>query len=219
MFSAVVFLSLLFAELGMIVITVDGRGSQGRSKAFHDGSYAGLSQAGHLDDHVAAIRQLAARYPYIDLDRVGIYGGSGGGYATAHAMFTFPDVFKVGVSDAGNHDQRGYLALWGETYNGPEKDRNYLDAANPTLAANLKGKLLLMHGDMDTNVLPLHTLQVVDALIKANKTFDMLIIPNSGHTTLVNSPYALRRAWDYMSENLIHTPPPETFDLSKMKLH
>jgi dipeptidyl aminopeptidase/acylaminoacyl peptidase len=206
-----------FAELGMIVITVDGRGTHGRSKAFHDESYAGLSQAGHLDDHVAAIRQLAARYAYIDLDRVGIYGGSGGGYATTHAMFTFPDFFKVGIADAGNHDQRGYLAAWGETYNGPEKDRNYLDAANEALAANLKGKLLLMHGDMDTNVLPLHTLQVVNALIKANKNFDMLIVPNAGHTAMLGSPYAIRRAWDYFTVNLIHAEPPQDFDLSKIK--
>ena len=107
------------AELGFIVFNVDGRGSFGRSKAFHDESYGGLGQARHLDDNVAAIKQLAQRYPYIDADRAGIYGISGGGYATAHAMFTYSDVFKVGVADAGNHDQRAYLQVWGETYNGP----------------------------------------------------------------------------------------------------
>jgi len=202
------------AELGFIVVLVDGRGSHGRSKRFHDESYGGLAQAGHLDDHVAVLRELGRRYPYMDLDRVGIYGTSGGGYATAHAMAMFPDFFKVGVADAGNHDQRGYIAVWGETYNGPESGNNYTDAANPLLVGNIKGKLFLLHGDMDSNVFPSQTLQLVDALIRANKDFELLIVPNAGHGTLLLSRYALRRSWDFFVRNLMHAEPPPEYDLT-----
>ena len=196
------------AELGFIVIATDGRGSQGRTKAFREESYGGLGQAGHLDDHVAVIRELARRYPYMNLDRVGIYGTSGGGYATVKALATFPDFFKVGVADAGNHDQRGYLAVWGETYNGPEDGTNYTAAANRLFAENIKGKLFLLHGDMDSNVLPSHTLQVADALIKANRDFDLLIVPNAGHGTLEPRSYALRRAFDFLVRHLMGVEPP-----------
>lgn len=201
-----------YAELGFIVVLVDGRGTHGRSKAFHDESYGGLAQAGHLDDHVAVIRELARRYPYMDLDRVGIYGISGGAYATVHAMATFPDFFKVGIADAGNHDQRGYLAVWGETYNGPESGGNYAEASNALLASSIQGKLFLLHGDMDSNVFPSHTLQVVDALIKANKDFDLLIVPNAGHGTLQPRSYPLRRAWDFMVRNLMNARPPDHYE-------
>jgi dipeptidyl aminopeptidase/acylaminoacyl peptidase len=204
-----------FSELGFVVVIVDGRGTPGRTKTFHDESYGGLGQAGHLDDHVAVLKELGARYPYMDLDRIGIYGGSGGGYATANALFRYPDTFKVGVSDAGNHDQRGYITTWGENYNGPEKGDSYASAANKTFAAGLKGKLFLMHGDMDINVFPDLTLQLVDALIKANKDFDLLIVPNAGHTAMLNSLYARRRAWDYMVTNLMGAEPPHEYDLSK----
>jgi dipeptidyl aminopeptidase/acylaminoacyl peptidase len=202
-----------YAELGFIVVVTDGRGSHGRSKRFHDESYGGLSQAGHLDDHVAVIKELARRYPYMDLDRVGIYGTSGGGYATVHAMEMFPDFFKVGVSDAGNHDQRGYIAVWGETYNGPVSGSNYTDAANPLLVDRIKGKLFLMHGDMDSNVLPSQTFQLADALIKANKDFDMLIVPNAGHGLLILDTYPLRRAWDFLVRNLMQAEPPAGYNL------
>lgn len=202
-----------YAELGFIVVVVDGRGSHGRSKRFHDESYGGLSQAGHLDDHVAVIKELARRYPYMDLDRVGIFGTSGGGYATVHAMEMFPEFFKVGVSDAGNHDQRGYIAVWGETYNGPESGSNYTDAANPLLVDRIKGKLFLLHGDMDSNVLPSQTFQLADALIKANKDFEMLIVPNGGHGLLILDAYPLRRAWDFLVRNLMQAEPPAGYNL------
>lgn len=202
-----------YAELGFIVVMVDGRGSHGRSKRFHDESYGGLAQAGHLDDHVAVLRELSHRYPYMDLDRVGIYGTSGGGYATVHAMELFPDFFKVGVADAGNHDQRGYIAVWGETYNGPVSGSNYTDAANPLSAYKIKGRLFLLHGDMDSNVLPSQTLQLVDALIRANKDFELLIVPNAGHGALFNR-YALRRSWDFLVRNLMHAEPPPDYDLA-----
>jgi dipeptidyl aminopeptidase/acylaminoacyl peptidase len=203
-----------YAELGFIVVLTDGRGSQGRSKRFHDESYGGLSQAGHLDDHVAVLRELGRRYPYMDLDRVGIYGTSGGGYATVHAMEMYPDFFKAGVADAGNHDQRGYIAVWGETYNGPESGSNYTAAANPLHVSTIKGKLFLLHGDMDSNVLPSQTLQLADALIRANKDFELLIVPNAGHGALLFSRYALRRSWDFLVRNLLHAEPPPDYDLA-----
>jgi dipeptidyl aminopeptidase/acylaminoacyl peptidase len=199
------------AELGFIVVTVDGRGTAGRSKAFHDVSYGGLAQAGNLADHVAVLQELGRRNPFMALDRVGIFGASGGGFATVHAMLTYPDFFKVGVADAGNHDPRAYDSVWGETYNGPEAGRNYLDAANPALAANLKGRLMLLHGDLDSNVLPGQTLMLVDALIKANKDFDLLLVPNAGHTTLLQSPWAMRRALDFLVRQLLGKEPPEGY--------
>lgn len=201
-----------FAQLGFIVVLVDGRGTPGRSKTFLDESYAKLGQAGHLDDHVAALRQLAARNPSMDLTRVGVYGSSGGGYAAARAMFTHPDFYKAAVAAAGNHDQRGYLSIWGETYNGPDDGGNYAQAANAALAANLQGKLLLIHGDMDANVHPSLTLQVANALIEHNKDFEMLIVPNVGHHVLKG--YALRRAWDFLVRHLMGAEPPENYTMS-----
>ena len=118
------------------------------------------------------------------------------------------------MSDAGNHDQRAYLSVWGESYNGPESGTNYTDAANALIAKNLKGKLMLMHGDMDINVSPYLTLQVVDALIKANKDFDLLIVPNNGHGDIWPHTYPLRRAWDYFVRNLMGATPPAGYDLS-----
>ncbi len=201
--------NLAFAQLGTIVVSVDGRGTTERSKTFHDFSYGKLGDPGCLDDHIAVLRELGRRYRWLDLERVGMWGSSGGGYATAHALLTKGDFYKVGVSDAGNHDQRGYIAIWGETYNGPEEGDNYTSAANPLLAAGLKGKLLLLHGDMDANVMPNLTLQLVDALIRANKTFEFEFIPNQGHTTILNPGYALRRTWDFFVQHLIGaTPPP-----------
>jgi dipeptidyl-peptidase 4 len=198
------------AELGFIVVTVDGRGTPLRSKAFLEESYGKLGQAGNLEDHIAAIRQLAQRRAWMDLERVGIFGQSGGGYASTHAILQYPDFYKVAVSGAGNHDQRGYLPVWGESYNGPDDGKNYLEAANAPLAKNLRGKLLLIHGDMDDNVHPALTMQVVDALIKANKDFDMLIVPNAGHGVMMEG-YAQRRQWDYFVRHLMGAEPPADY--------
>jgi dipeptidyl-peptidase-4 len=196
------------AELGFVVVLIDGRGTPGRSKTFLDQSYGKLSSAGTLEDHVAGIKALGAQRPYMDLDRVGIYGYSGGGYGTARALFAYPDFYKVGVAHAGNHDQRGYIAVWGDSYNGPDDGKNYLAASNALIAKNLKGKLLLTHGDMDTNVSPALTMQVVDALIKANKDFDMLLVPNLGHRF---DDYLTRVTWDYFVRNLMGATPPKEY--------
>lgn len=195
------------AELGFIVVTIDGMGSPLRSKAFHDYGYGRMEEAGGLEDHIAGLRQLAERHPYLDLRRVGIFGHSGGGFASTHAILAFPEFYKVAVASAGNHDQRGYSATWGEKYQGLLAGGNYDPQANAPLAANLRGKLLLAFGDMDDNVHPALTIQVIDALIKANKDFDLLILPNRNHAYAAD-PYFVRRRWDYFVRHLLGQEPP-----------
>jgi dipeptidyl aminopeptidase/acylaminoacyl peptidase len=204
------------AELGFIVVEIDGMGNPTRSKTFHDAYYADMGD-NTLPDQVAAMKQIAARYPYVDLDRAGIYGHSGGGYATADAMFRYPDFFKVGVSEAGNHDNREYEDDWGERYQGlltknADGTTNYDGQANQNLAKNLKGHLLLAHGTMDNNVPPNNTLLVVDALIKANKDFDLIMLPNRNHG-FGNDPYMVRRRWDYFVRYLMGAEPPKGYEL------
>jgi dipeptidyl-peptidase-4 len=204
------------AELGFVVIEIDGMGNPTRSKSFHDAYYANMGD-NTLPDQIAAMKQIAEKYPWVDLDRAGIYGHSGGGFATADAMFRYPDFFKVGISEAGNHDNRDYEDDWGERYQGLlTKDTggktNYDDQANPSLAANLKGHLLLAHGTMDTNVPPYNTLLVVDALIKANKDFDLILLPNRNHG-FGNEPYMVRRRWDYFVRYLLGAEPPKNYQL------
>ena len=160
-------------------------GTPWRSKSFHDTWYGDMGD-NTLPDQVTGIKQLAARYPWIDLDRVGIWGHSGGGNATADAMFRYPDFFKVGWAESGNHDNRNYENDWGEKYQGllvthDDGTTNYDNQANEDIAKNLKGHLMLVHGSIDDNVPMGETLLVAQALIKANKNFDMLIIPNVHH--------------------------------------
>jgi dipeptidyl aminopeptidase/acylaminoacyl peptidase len=195
------------AELGFIVVTIDGLGTPFRSKAFHTAYYGKMGDAGGLEDHIAGLQQLAARYPYMDLSRVGVFGHSGGGFATARAMLAYPDFYKVGVSSAGNHDQRGYLALWGEKYEGLPAGENYTEQANQLLASKLEGKLLLAWGDLDDNVHPALTIRLVDALIKANQDFDLLVMPNRHHDFL-SDPYFVRRLWDFFVRHLQAAEPP-----------
>lgn len=204
------------AELGFVVIEVDGMGNPTRSKKFHDAYYGNMGD-NTLPDQIAAMRQVAQKYPFIDIDRAGIYGHSGGGYATADAMFRFPDFFKVGISEAGNHDQRNYEDDWGERYQGLVKKNadgttNYDDQANENIAKNLKGHLLLAHGTMDNNVPPYNTLLVVNELIKANKDFDLIMLPNRGHG-FGNEPYMVRRRWDYFVRYLLGAEPPKGYEL------
>jgi dipeptidyl aminopeptidase/acylaminoacyl peptidase len=202
------------AELGFVVIQLDHLGTPLRSKAFHDNYYGNFGDNG-LPDHIAAIKQLAARYKFIDLDRVGIFGHSGGGFASTDAILRHPDFFKVAVSGAGNHDNRSYNIYWAEKYQGlmnrdtVRKTDNFDGSANKAMAKNLKGHLLLMHGDMDDNVHPANTIQVVDELIKANRTFDLIIAPNRNHG--LNEPYFIRRRWDYFVEHLLGATPPDNY--------
>jgi dipeptidyl aminopeptidase/acylaminoacyl peptidase len=208
--------SQALAELGFIVVEIDGMGTPWRSKKFHD-AYFGDMGDNTLPDQVAAMKELAARYPWIDLDRAGIWGHSGGGYATAGAMFRYPDFFKVGISESGNHDNRNYEDDWAEKWQGllekrPDGTTNYDSQANQNFAKNLKGKLLLVHGTMDDNVPPSNTLLVVDALIKANKDFDLLLLPNRRHGYAAE-PYMMRRRWDYFVRHLLGADPPDGYEL------
>ncbi len=204
------------AELGFVVVEVDGMGTPWRSKKFHEAYYGDMGD-NTLPDQVAAMKQLAARYPWIDIDRAGIYGHSGGGYATADAMFRYPDFFKVGISEAGNHDNREYEDDWAEKWQGllkknPDGTTNYDNQANQNVAKNLKGHLLLAHGTMDNNVPPYNTLLVVNELIKANKDFDLLLLPNRNHG-FGNEPYMIRRRWDYFVRYLLGAEPPQGYEL------
>jgi len=208
------------AELGFVVIEVDATGTPGRSKAFQDAYYGDMGDNG-LPDQIATIRQLADRYPWIDAERVGIYGHSGGGFAAADAILRYPGFYDVAVSEAGNHDNRNYEDDWGEKWQGllqiaADGTTNYDNQANQLLARNLRGKLLLVHGTMDTNVPPSNTMLVANALIEANKDFDLLMLPNRGHG-FGNEPYMVRRRWDYFVRNLLGAEPPEGYEIGHLE--
>ncbi len=206
------------AELGFIVVCLDGIGTPSRSKTFHEGVYAADPADNTLPDQVAGIKELAAKNSFIDLDRVGIWGHSGGGNATATAMLRYPDFFKVGISESGNHDQRQYEDDWAEKWAGleivkPDGTSNYDSQANQNSASNLKGHLLLAHGTMDDNVPLNNTLLLVDALEKANKDFDLVLYPNAHHGYGEASQYMMRRRWDYFSRYLAGNTPPATYQM------
>ena len=206
------------AELGFVVVSIDGRGTPGRSKSFHDAYYGAMGRDNTIPDQVAGMKDLARRYPWIDIDKAAMWGHSGGGFITADAMFRFPDFFKVGIAESGNHDQRNYEDDWGERYQGllvrnPDGTDNYAPEANQLQAKNLKGKLLLAHGTLDNNVPPGNTELVVDALIKANKDFDLLMIPNAGHGYGAAGNYMMRRRWDYFVRWLLDKEPPAGYEI------
>lgn len=215
------------AELGFIVVIIDGTCNPDRSKSFHDVCYGNMAD-NTLQDQIAGLRELAKKNPYMDLNRVGIWGHSGGGFATAAAMFIHPDFYKVGISESGNHDNRNYEDDWGERYiglltKGEGGKDNYDAQANQVYAQDLKGKLLLAHGGMDDNVPPYNTYLVVESLIKANKDFDLLIFPNARHGYAQNAItgfdpaanyYMMRRRWDYFVKNLMGAEPPKEYKLT-----
>lgn len=197
------------AELGFVVIQIDGLGTPHRSRAFREFSYRNLGDAGGLDDHIAGLRQLQRERPWMDLERVGIFGHSGGGFASTRAILTHPEFYKVAVSSSGNHDQRIYHAGWGERYQGYPDGDNYAGLDNASLAHRLEGKLLLAHGDADDNVHPAHTLALAQALIEADKDFDLLILPNQNHRFEGQARhYFTRKRWDYFVRHLLDSEPP-----------
>ena len=198
------------AQLGFIVITVGNRGGHpDRSKWYHNYGYGNLRDYG-LKDKVVAAQQLAAQYSYIDITRVGIHGHSGGGFMSTAAILMYPDFFDVAVSCAGNHDNNIYNRWWSEKHHGISEVEeggeivfNYHISANHEIADRLKGNLLLVHGDIDENVHPGNTLRVVDALIRSNKRFDMLILPGQRHGFGDMNEYFFWRMADYFSEHLL----------------
>jgi dipeptidyl aminopeptidase/acylaminoacyl peptidase len=209
------------AELGFVVVAIDGMGTPGRSKAFAD-AYYGRMGDNTLPDQIAGMKELAQRYRFIDIDKVGIWGHSGGGFATAAAMFRHPDFFDVGISESGNHDNRNYEDDWGERYQGlltkKGNSDNYADEANQTHAANLKGKLLLAHGAMDDNVPPYNTTLVVDALVKAGKDFDLIMFPHARHGFGADANYMMRRRWDYFVQHLQGAQPPKEYQIGRPQI-
>ena len=210
------------AELGFIVVEVDAMGTPLRSKSFHEAYYGNMGDNG-IPDQIAMIRQLAERHAYMDVDRVGIYGHSGGGFASTAAILRYPDFYKVAVSQAGNHDNATYEDDWGEKWHGllehyPDGTTNYDKQANHLLAGNLEGKLLLAHGSMDSNVPPNNTMLVVDKLIEANKDFDLIIFPNRGHG-FGSEPYMMRRRWDYFVRHLMGAEPPVEYEFGQREFN
>jgi len=204
------------AELGFIVFQIDALGTPLRDKAFHDAYYGNMRDNG-IPDHIAAMRQLATRYPQMDLDRVGIFGHSGGGFSSTDAILSYPDFFKVAVSTAGNHDNRSYDFTWGEKYHGllkrnPDGTDSFDSQANQNIAHRLKGKVLFMYGTLDDNVHPNANLLVIDALIDANKDFDLVVMPNRNHG-FSNEPYVIRRTWDYFVRHLRGEEPPTGYEI------
>ncbi len=199
------------AQLGFVVVTMGNRGGHpARSKWYHNYGYGNLRDYG-LADKKATIEQLADRYSFIDRNKVGIHGHSGGGFMSTAAMLVYPDIFKVAVSNAGNHDNSVYNRWWSEKHHGVKENISekgdttfsYMIDKNPDIAKNLKGKLLLIHGEIDNNVHPANTLRVVNALIKANKRFDMLILPTQRHGFGDMNEYWFWRTADYFSKYLL----------------
>ena len=165
------------------------------------------------------IKQMAAKFPYMDADRVGVFGTSAGGYGAAHAMLAFPEFYKVGVSISGDHDARLDKAWWNELYQGYPVQDDYAAQSNVTMAARLQGHLLIEHGDIDENVHPVETMRFADALMTANKNFDMLIVPNMYHgESGPHASYLVRRRWDYFVQYLLGVPPPQGFSIDEKAL-
>lgn len=205
------------AELGFVVVMIDGRGTAGRSRAFHWFSYRNLG--GSFEDHVAMIKQTAGRNPYMDIDRVGIFGTSAGGYGAAHAMLVFPEFYKVGVTISGDHDARLDKAWWNEAYQGYPVQNDYAAQSNVTMADRLQGHLLIEHGDIDDNVHPVEIMRFVDALMNANKNFDMLLVPNMYHgESGPHAAYLVKRRWDYFVQYLLGMAAPKDFSLTEEDL-
>ena len=210
------------AELGFVVVAVDAMGTPMRSKSFHDAYYGNMGDNG-LPDNITAIKQLAQKYKGMDLEKIGIWGHSGGGFASTRAVFTYPEFYDVAVSGAGNHDNRNYEADWGEKWQGlliegniegkTDGTTNYDNQANQLIAKDLKGKLLITHGSMDNNVPPSNTMLVVEALIKANKDFDMILYPNKRHGYGDMTNYMTRKRWDYFVTHLLNAKPAKGFQL------
>jgi dipeptidyl aminopeptidase/acylaminoacyl peptidase len=199
------------AELGFIVIMVDGLGTAGRGREFQRLSFRNLGDSG-FEDHIGAMLQLAEERPYMDLNRVGIYGHSAGGYSAARGVLAHPEFYDVAVASAGNHDHQLDKAWWNTQWMGHPIGEHYTEQSNLALAPRLQGKLFLAHGDIDENVPVSATIRMADALIEANKDFDLLIMPNQPHG-FGGHPYFVRRRWDYFVRHLLGVEPPAGYEI------
>lgn len=189
------------AQLECVCVIIDGRGTPMRGRAYHQYCYCNMGDCAGLQDHVAVINRLCEKYPFMDRDRVGVWGHSGGGFGTLHCMVDAPELYKVGVASGGNHYQELYNAGWAERFmGGYDADKLYQQSVEPRLD-RLEGKLMLIHGELDDNVHPGNTMRIADELIRLDKDFDMLIIPNRHHQ-LRDMPYYQRRVIEFLARNL-----------------
>jgi dipeptidyl aminopeptidase/acylaminoacyl peptidase len=193
------------AELGFVVVQIDGMGTSNRSKAFHDVCWKNLGDSG-FPDRMLWIKAVANKYPYMDLNRIGLYGGSAGGQSALRGLLVHGDFYKVAVADCGCHDNRMDKVWWNELWMGYPIDDHYSEQSNVTLAHQLSGKLMLVVGELDENVDPASTMQVVNALVKADKDFDLLILPGVGHGA-AETPYGHRRRKDFLVRHLLGVEP------------
>lgn len=193
------------AELGFIIVQIDGMGTSNRSKAFHDVCWKNLGDSG-FPDRILWIQAAAKKYPYMDLNRVGLYGGSAGGQSTVRGLLAHGDFYKVGVADCGCHDNRMDKVWWNELWMSYPIDKHYEEQSNVTQAHRLTGKLMLVVGELDDNVDPASTMQVVNALVKADKDFELLILPGVGHGA-AETPYGHRRRKDFLVRHLLGVEP------------
>jgi dipeptidyl-peptidase-4 len=213
--SSFYFYRQALANLGFIVVNLDGLGTTGRGKAFHDLSYGNLQDGPGLPDHVAGIRELALHYPQIDLDRVGVFGHSSGGYGTVLAMLKFPDFFKVGVASAAAVDMCGAIPLMMDRWQGPPQPG--VDYSAPVflanMAAKLKGKLLIAYGEMDEHMPAATSIRLIDALTSADRDYDLVVMPNRAHGFHFDR-YFVRRQFDYFVRHLLGSEPPPNASLT-----
>ncbi len=205
-----------FAQLGIAAVIIDGIGTPGRGKAFHDVSFRRFESADGLNDHVYCYPELARKYPFIDLDRIGAWGNSGGGYATVDALLTYPETYKVGVASSGNYDNRMYEHSWTERYGGLYDEEVYVRGDLTRLARNLSGKLLLAYGALDDNVTMSETIRLCDELNRFNKDYDLIVIPRKNHN-VPSDLYFIRRKMDFFVRHLLGDEPPREYRFELMK--
>jgi dipeptidyl aminopeptidase/acylaminoacyl peptidase len=200
------------AEIGFIVVQIDGMGTNNRSKAFHDVAWKNLGDAG-FPDRILWHKAVAAKYPYYDISRVGLYGTSAGGQNSLGGLLFFPDFYKAAVSSVGCHDNRMDKIWWNEQWMGWPIGPEYAASSNVDNAHKLQGKVLLVVGELDSNVDPASTFQVVNQLIKHNKDFDLLVIPGAGHGS--GGAYGDHKRYDFFTRHLLGVKPPEWKALEK----
>jgi len=206
-------LSSTLAELGFVTIMLDTRATPTRSRSFHQVGYPAVQEP-QLADHAAVAQQLCAQLSFLDESRIGMIGYSAGGGATMRALCDYGHIFRVGVAVAGVNDGGVLMSAWSDKYRGPSAGGTSAEQPNSAMAEKLKGKLLLVTGDLDENVHMAHTLTMVEALVRANRDFDLIIVPNERHYLLMTSGYVQRRIWDFLVVNLLGETPPPNFELS-----
>lgn len=202
-----------YVALGMVGVTVDGRGTPGRDRAFYDASWRNVGAGSGLEDHVVAIQELAVARPWLDAENVAIHGRSAGGFATARAMELFPDFYKVGIAAAGRFEGRMVMAMIMEAYDDPYNMESWKRASAVEAADQITGKFLIVHGEMDVACTIYHAYRLIDRMIEANRDFDLLIVPGDDHPFTQRGNYVERRIWDYLTEHLLGKTPPKGYEI------